>query len=265
MDHTDQYVRMTEKSDLIVCNSRQQTEFIVRVAPHLKDKARTIYNILDIAQIQCLCEMSVDSTVERFMTGNKCIISSGRLVNQKGMNNLIKAFSIVARDDDSVRLILIGEGNIKAKTEDLIKNLDLCDRILFTGFLDNPFRYISRSCVFALSSFYEGFPNTLVEAMACGTPVVACDCPSGPAEILDINDSFDRMEVGKGGILVRAFDEGSSNWDPSDIREEHQIFADALKLIISDKELRKQLADAAIERTKDFSAEIISKEWRKIL
>lgn len=264
ISHTTQYVRMTEKSDMIVCNSIQQTEYIVHSALHLKEKAVTIYNILDIKQIQCLCEATLDISIERFMQGHRCIISSGRLVNQKGINNLLKAFYLLANEDDETRLVIIGEGNLRNSIEKLIENLGLREKVLLTGFQDNPFRYIARADVFALTSFYEGFPNTLVEAMACGTPVVACDCPSGPSEILQSSFS-DHMVVGQGGILTGGFDEETSNWDPLDIREEHKKYAEALRAVLTDIELQKQLANAAIERVKDFSPERIRNDWKKIL
>ena len=265
MTNIDKYIRMTEKSDQIVCNSKQQTDYLVQKAPHLGDKAKTIYNILDIPQIQSLCTEPLEPTIREFMADHRCVISSGRLANQKGLNNLLKAFSILAKDDDDLRLILIGEGKLRERIEKLIDDLQLRDKVLLPGFQENPFRYIARADVFVLSSFYEGFPNTLVEAMACGSPVVACDCPSGPAEILCANASAGRITLGTGGILVSSFDEKASTWDPSDIREEHGVFAEALRLVLQDGNLRQQLAKSALERVKDFSAEKISEAWDEIL
>ena len=264
MLNTNKYIRMAEKSDLIVCNSQQQTDYLIQTAPHLKNKARTIYNILDIPQIQSLCAEPPDSSIIEFMADHRCIISSGRLANQKGLNNLLKAFSILAKTDNSVRLILIGEGKLRDKIEKLIEDLQLGGKVLLPGFQENPFRYITKANVLALASFYEGFPNTLVEAMACGSPVVACDCPSGPSEILCTNAS-ESITVGRGGILVKPFIEKMSTWDPLDIREEHRVFAEALKLVLEDKNLQQKLANSALERVEDFSAEKIGKAWSVIL
>ena len=264
MANTDKYIRMAETSDLIVCNSRQESEYLIQAAPHLRDKVRTIYNILDIDQIHRLCEVPPDSAIEAFMEGRRCIISSGRLVDQKGLNNLLKAFSILAEEDSDIRLILIGEGELREKIEQLVYDLHLHNKVLLPGFQDNPFRYIARADVFALSSFYEGFPNSLVEAMACGTPVVACDCPSGPAEILCV-DSSKGLAVGQGGVIVPPFEKAASTWDATDIREEHHAFADALKVVISDKSVRWRLTASAAERVQDFSAEKIRNAWNEIL
>ena len=264
MANTDKYIRMTETSDMIVCNSRQESDYLIQNAPHLREKVKTIYNIIDIDQIHRLREAPPDSAVEAFMEGCRCIISSGRLVDQKGLNNLLKAFSILAEVDDDIRLILIGEGELRDKIEQLVRDLHLQSKVLLPGFQDNPFRYIVKADVFALSSFYEGFPNSLVEAMACGTPVVACDCPSGPAEILCV-DSSEGMVVGRGGIIVRPFEKAASTWDAADIREEHRVFADALKVVIFDKAIRQRLASSATERVRDFSVERIRDAWNEIL
>lgn len=264
MANTDKYIHMTERSELIVCNSQQQTDFIVQKAPHLKNKARTIYNILDVNQIQHLCANDLEASIESFMKDHKCIISTGRLVDQKGWNNLLKSFSVLVQEDEDIRLILFGEGVKFDKINKLIEDLQLTGKVLLPGFQENPFRYIARSDVYALSSFYEGFPNTLIEAMACGTPVVSTNCPSGPSEILCVNSS-EQISVGRGGILVHPFDEKTSNWDATDIREEHILFAKALKRVLTDINLQQQLAYSAIERSRDFSGEKISGAWVQVL
>jgi len=89
--------------------------------------------------------------------------------------------------------MILGEGEERPKLEALVRELRLEEDVALPGFVDNPYKYMKRAAVFVLSSQWEGFGNVLVEAMACGCPVVATDCPSGPAEIL---------ENGKWGRLV---------------------------------------------------------------
>ncbi len=111
------------------------------------------------------------------------IVTAGRLVPQKDHATLVRAFACLQVLLPS-RLVILGDGPERARLESLARNLGVHDRILFPGYLDNPFPLFSRADLFVLSSRYEGMPNVLLEALACGLPVVSTDCPHGPAEIL---------------------------------------------------------------------------------
>ena len=114
------------------------------------------------------------------------ILGVGRLSDQKNFESLISAFSIVREKlNKNLKLIILGEGPNRAKLEQRVKKLNLSNHVSLPGFKKNPYSYMSHSSLFVLSSRYEGSPNVLVEAMACGTSVVATDCPSGPKEILE--------------------------------------------------------------------------------
>ena len=112
------------------------------------------------------------------------ILSVGRLSPEKEFGTLIRAVAEVATRRP-VRLMILGEGTERPALEALVDELGLRERVLLPGFVANPYAYMSRAAVLVLSSRWEGSPNVLVEAMACGTPVVATNCPSGPAEILE--------------------------------------------------------------------------------
>ena len=112
------------------------------------------------------------------------ILGVGRLEAQKDFLTLVKAFAQV-KTQVPARLLILGEGSQKQELMDLASSLGLSEAdITFPGFVDNPFAYMQRASVLAMSSTWEGFGNVLVEAMGLGTSVVATDCPSGPAEIL---------------------------------------------------------------------------------
>ncbi|NJS16372.1 MAG: glycosyltransferase [Nostocaceae cyanobacterium CSU_2_110] len=110
-------------------------------------------------------------------------LAVGRLTEQKDFSTLIKAFSLV-RKEKLARLIILGEGEARGQLEATIKNLGISEDVLLPGFTDNPYAYMYNANAFVLSSRWEGLPTVLIEAMACGCPVVATDCPSGPQEIL---------------------------------------------------------------------------------
>lgn len=111
------------------------------------------------------------------------ILGAGRLTAQKDFVNLLRAFAVV-KQSRPARLVILGEGPERAALRDLIDRLDLVPDVDMPGFDANPYAYMARAAVFVLSSAWEGLPTVLIEAMACGTPVVATDCRSGPAEIL---------------------------------------------------------------------------------
>jgi glycosyltransferase involved in cell wall biosynthesis len=121
----------------------------------------------------------------------------GRLAPQKDFATLIRAFARLRRVV-AAKLLILGEGPERVRLNTVIRDLHLEADVELTGFVPNPFAYMRRAAGVVLSSRYEGFGNVLVESMACGTPVVSTDCPSGPSEIL---------EGGRYGPLVPVGDE----------------------------------------------------------
>jgi glycosyltransferase involved in cell wall biosynthesis len=114
----------------------------------------------------------------------KRILTVGRLKAQKNHALLLRAFKQVLAHVDA-RLMILGEGDLGVKIAELARAEGLQDKVLLPGHVDDPISYYLSADLFALSSDYEGFGNVIVEALACGVPVVSTDCPGGPAEILD--------------------------------------------------------------------------------
>jgi len=144
---------------------------------------RTIYNPVVASELSALAEAPVN---DPWFAGGEppVVLGVGRLTMQKDFPTLLHAFARV-RSQRLARLLILGEGEKRSELEALAQKLGLGRDVRLPGYVDNPFAYMRRCSVFVLSSAYEGLPNSLIEAMACGAPVVSTDCPSGPAEILE--------------------------------------------------------------------------------
>lgn len=131
------------------------------------------------------------------------LLAVGRLVNQKDFPTLLQAFAALRRTTDA-RLVILGEGPDRAQLEAQVKSLDLQQSVALPGFDGNPFSAMHAADLFVLSSRWEGFANVVAESLACGTPVVSTDCPSGPAEILAGGDYGKLVPVGDVDALTSA-------------------------------------------------------------
>lgn len=133
------------------------------------------------------------------------ILAAGRLEQQKDYPSLLQAIAILSRRK-AVRLLILGEGSQRGNLETLISQLELRSSVQLAGYVENVFACMRRASLFVLSSAWEGFPSVLVEAMACGTPVVSTDCPSGPAEILESGKFGRLVPVGDPSALADAIE-----------------------------------------------------------
>ena len=147
--------------------------------------------------------------------GVPVILAAGRLVPQKDHANLLRAFAEVIRSR-LARLVILGVGPERENLLELADCLKVSHHVDLPGFEINPFAYMSKSRVFVLSSKYEGFPNVLVQSMACGTPVVSTDCRSGPREILEDGKWGHLVPVGDWQAMAAAILDTLDNPIPSD-------------------------------------------------
>jgi GalNAc-alpha-(1->4)-GalNAc-alpha-(1->3)-diNAcBac-PP-undecaprenol alpha-1,4-N-acetyl-D-galactosaminyltransferase len=173
---------------------------------------------------------------------DKVVLAMGRLEPQKGFDLLIQAFSKIAAKHPDYTLEIWGEGQERAKLESMIADMQLKGRVNLPGVTKTPYEKMRQARVFVLSSRYEGFPNVLCEAMACGMPVISFNCHSGPSEI--IRDGID-------GILA----------SPEDI----DALADAMDRLLSEESERLRVAVHATEITERFGVDKIMDQWTGLI
>jgi glycosyltransferase involved in cell wall biosynthesis len=174
--------------------------------------------------------------------GRKLLVAMGRLTHVKGFDLLLAAFAGVAEKHQDWDLVIIGEGELRSKLEAQREQLGLSQRVLLPGQLTNPFPLLRRAQLFVLPSRSEGFPNVLIEAMACGVPVIATDCQSGPREI---------VRDGENGVLVAAEDVGA--------------LAAALERLMADDAERARLSGNPDEVQELFGIKKITEVWEQLL
>lgn len=198
-------------------------------------------------------EMIKDMSIEEIKMEKKrfTFVTVGRL--DRGKNHKLIINAIKDMDAD---LWIIGDGVLKEEIQSYIKELNLDNKVYLLGKTENPFAYISKADFFVFASNHEGFPNVLVEALACGLPSISTDCQSGPREILapnsDINFQLkDKIELAEYGIL-------------SPVKNVEKM-KEAMNLIINDETLRKKYQEKAKQRANDFSIDKIIKQYEEII
>lgn len=200
------------------------------------DRIECIHNPIDVEQVRKKAwQNNTEPLARHFDSIRRPIIcAAGRLSPQKAFDDLIVSFSRL-EEDLKGSLVILGEGEEEERLKDLASSLGVCSDVYFPGFSNNPWWYVARSQVFALSSHWEGFGNVLVEAMACATPVVSTDCPYGPGEI---------VKHGVDGLLV----------EPGDL----DGLSEALSAVLKNPMFAKRLAEAGQVRSNDFDARTVS-------
>lgn len=193
--------RLYRTADGAVAISKGVGEDLVVGAGIDRRRLSVIYNPIDVERVRR--EGLVDPGHPWLNDAIPVVIGVGRLTHQKDFATLLRAFARL-RKIRPARLIVLGEGEDRDALKAVAAELRVADDVDFPGYKTNRLGYMARARVFVLSSRWEGFGNVLVEALACGVPVVSTDCPSGPREILDDGAVGALVPVGDDGAMAAA-------------------------------------------------------------
>lgn len=231
---------------VVIANSQISKEDLIKNFS-VNKPIKVIYNPIDI---QVTLQKAAEPLTENIDPDCFYFISTGNFRPEKNFALLIEAFALIK--ELPIKLFLVGGGALEKTLKMQVNNLGLEDKVLFTGFQTNPYKYISRSNCFVLSSYTEGFPNVLLEALACGKPVISTDCMSGPRELMAPITSIHQVatndfEVAEFGILSPVNDA--------------EILSAAMKKIFEDDNLLKSYEAKAFKRACEFDINLIKQQF----
>lgn len=175
------YRRFYRNFDRVVCQSRAMQQDLVANYAVPAAKTVVINNPLDVDAVRAAAQAPLAWTTPP--GAERMLVAAGRLGREKGFDLLIDAIALSG--DPGLHLVLLGNGGLLATLRDLAVKRGVAAQVHFVGFQSNPHAWFRQAGAFVLSSRYEGFPNVVLEALACGTPVIATPAPGGTREILD--------------------------------------------------------------------------------
>jgi GalNAc-alpha-(1->4)-GalNAc-alpha-(1->3)-diNAcBac-PP-undecaprenol alpha-1,4-N-acetyl-D-galactosaminyltransferase len=220
-------------SNALVVQTNSVTAWANRVVP--RNKVRVIPNF-----VRTMPEP--EEMIKEEGRLNPFILTVGRLDKQKGHDLLIRAFAGIEAKRRGWRLVILGEGPERSNLEKLAGNLGISDMVDMPGIVREPAEWLYKTRFFVLPSRFEGFPNALLEAMACACAVIAADCPSGPAEIISHNEN---------GLLVP--------------KEDVEALRAAISRLMEDEGLRTRLGQQALKVRSRFSQATIMAQWDDLI
>lgn len=213
-----------------------------------------IPNAIDVSKVASLAREAVDCPWNPEMP---VIVTAGRLSHVKAQWHLIRAFAEVQKARPC-QLVIIGSGELEDYLHKLARELGVEHRVFFLGWQSNPFKFMARSDVFVLPSLTESFGLVLVEAMACGLPVIATDCPGGSREIVTAGSA------GPCGVLVPVPDGTMYGAADPCTDQERQLAAEIVRML-DDGPARKNYINAGLARASDFDIAAFAEKYQQLL
>lgn len=255
-------------TDKIVTISKALEERLIKKHQISKDKICTIYIPYDAEEVLALAHEEIEPRHQEFMNSGIIFINREKVIYQKGIWHLIKAFKLVHDKIPDTKLVLLGEDYKNGHVQELVEQYKLQNSVLLAGYQENPYKYIKNSHVYVLSSIYEDFPSSLIDALTCGCAIIATDCKSGPREILYRNTNVNResreIEQADYGLLIPRLN-SIECWDKDKIDRTDYILAKAMIQIISQIELRAYYVREGIVRNEAFNFKVCKETFMEMI
>ena len=234
--------------DKVVCISESiKKDLIANCGYKFENNLKVIYNPHDVKALQTLALEDIEDSSENVLFQDKTILFIGRLSSQKSPWHLINAFYLLQQDISNVNLVFIGDGDasIVSHIKTLIDTYGLTSKIHFLGRKKNPYKYLKKANVLALSSHFEGTPNVIVESIALGVPIVSSNCTDGIAELMSViqpkNTITKNTNVEAGIITPNLLKNKLGIPESNAITAEERLFSKALADVLRDSNFKSIL------------------------
>ena len=255
-------------ADRTVCVSRIIADDMMANFHTPQEKLCVIYNMYEPAATEMF---PMEDKKERFQlyrqNASIAFLTAGRYVEQKGQWHLVRAFRKVVSQVPGARLFLFGKGPLEDLLKETIRKNGLEDHVYMIGFDSAIAYYMEHSDVYVCSSQWEGFSNSLLEAMACGLPVISTDCRSGPRELLspdsDCRKEAQGVEYAEYGVLVPVCSGQKQTDVPLSAEEEY--LAEAMITLAKNPVLRTGYRKKSLERMESFTPDTIMDQWEQVI
>ena len=253
-----------KKADMTVSLSKGVEKDLIANYQYTPDKVTTIYNSCNFDIFYSESD-ELDSLTNLIENSSHVLVSAGRLEKQKGQWHQIRAMSIVTQTHPNCKLIIFGEGSLHEGLKKYAEKLGVENNVLFPGYV-NKYHSLMKKCdVFIFSSLFEGLGNVILEAIACGMPVISCDCEYGPKEILSSEDiEVKDVTYSDYGVLYPAFTQKEFDVEDLDFEQSDYYLADSILSVIDNKDIILRYKALARERAKYFTSDYIKSQWMQL-
>ncbi len=223
-------------------------------------KTYVIENFCDFEGIQKCMNKKIKKSEQKYIADN-LVIATARLVKHKNHAHIINAFKQVVKKVPDAKLLIFGRGPLKEELTNQINKLNLENNVYLMDFRVDYYNFMKYAKAFVLASDFEGFPNVLIEALACRVPIIATDAPGGSKEILSDNyyqdKGVERLTKEKYGILISKFN--------TEDKQNEKDLAKAIIMLLTNEKLNQEYKEKEKIRINDFSKDKIIKKWLDII
>lgn len=254
------------KPDRLVAISNVMKEDLIENY-NIKKNIDVIYNPHKINDIIELSNEPLLVEEKQLFENKVTLINVGRLTYAKGHWHLIRILAELKGEFSNIQLLILGQGEMEKDLKELSKKLGIQNSVHFLGYQSNPYKFIKNADLFVLSSMFEGFPNVLIESLACQTPIISTDCKSGPREIIDdkkdiykVINQYEKHDV---GMLTPQFN-GEVILDSGRLTKSEDQMKQAIKKLLEEQQLYNEMKNQSIGKAWIYDVSNIAKLYENL-